>query len=180
MHMLAQPGPEPPKEPSGLLRLLFGRNPKRTLVRVLVLVIVLPILFTYVLRPFRVMGISMAPTHKDRSIHFVNHLAYLFREPRRGDIVAIRYSDEAISLMKRIVGMPGETIEFRQGRIFIDGHLLEEPYMDFQNRPCDWNMAPRQIGANEYYVVGDNRTMPARQHEQGIAPRERITGRFLL
>jgi signal peptidase I len=167
--------------PSWLRRVLFGRDPKRTLVRVVILATVLPFTFTVVLRPVHVQGISMVPTYHDNRYNFVNRLAYLFHEPQRGDVVvATPYSDKKIMLLKRIIGMPGEIIAFHQGRAFINGQILEEPYMNFQQYPCDWEIAPMKIGSDEYYVVGDNRTMPEANHSKLIAPRSCIMGRILL
>jgi signal peptidase I len=168
------------RQPSCLQRMLIGRHPRRTAVRLVILVTVLPLIFTFVARPVRVHGLSMKPTYRDGGINFVNRLAYAFHAPKRGDIVAIRFSDEHVMLMKRIIGMPGETIAFQHGRVLIDGHPLEEPYLDFQKYPCDWSLAARAIGPDEYYVVGDNRTMPEADHEKGMAKRTRIVGKILL
>lgn len=158
---------------------IIGRNPKLTLIRIVVLVVVCLVVFKFVLLPIRVDGPSMLPTYRESSINFVNRLAYLKHEPRRGDVVAVRHSGESIMLMKRIVGLPGETIEFVSGRILIDGRFLNEPYLKYE---CDWNMRPEhyQLRDDEYYVVGDNRTMPFEDHKQGGARRERIVGKILL
>jgi len=168
-----------PTKPSWVRTVLIGRNPKFTLVRVVVLVALCVVLFTYVLLPIRVDGPSMLPTYRESSVNFVNCLAYLSHEPRRGDVVAVRYSGKHIMLMKRIVALPGENIEFVNGRILINGRLLEEPYIKYD---CDWTEKPErhQLREDEYYVVGDNRSMPFEDHKQGAAARERIVGKVLL
>jgi signal peptidase I len=178
--VVMQPSADKPQKPSWLRVICIGRNPKVTLIRLAVLVVVLPFTFTVILRPVHVQGISMVPTYRDRQIKFINRLAYLFSEPRRGDVVVVRYSSEKVMLLKRIIGMPGETIAFHRGRAIINGEVLDEPYINFQKFPCDWEIAPRQIGPNEYYVVGDNRMMPEANHEKGLAPRVRIAGRIFL
>src|SRR5215510_6886513 len=121
------------QEPPWWRRLLIGRRPKRTLVRIVVLVITAFVLSRFVFLPIRVDGGSMLPTYKEHGVNFVNRLAYLFHEPRRGDVVAIRLAGPSIMYMKRIVGLPGETVTFHDGHVFIDGKLLNEPYVKF---PC--------------------------------------------
>lgn len=165
--------------------LAVGRNPKRTLARAAVLAVVCVVLFKFVLLPVRVEGISMAPTYSDHSVNFVNRLSYLRREPQRGDVVCIRltrpsasgWSAPHIMYLKRIIGLPGETISFVDGRARVNGQTLEEPY---EKGPCDWNMAPVTLGADEYFFVGDNRSMPKEEHTFGKAERSRIVGKALL
>lgn len=121
----------------------------------------------------------MLPTAKEPQIKFLFRLAYHLREPRRGDVVAIRFTGESIMLMKRIVGMPGEKVEFVEGRLHINGEPKNEPYV---KNPCTWNFVPDHaaLGPDEYYVVGDNRSMPEENHYKGVAQRAKIVGRVLL
>jgi signal peptidase I len=157
--------------------ILFGRNPRVTLVRAAITVIVLLLLSQFVFLPIKVEGISMLPTYKSGRINFVNRLTYRMREPQRGDIVAIRFSGPHVMLMKRIVGMPGETVSFSQGQLLINGQPLPEPYLKL---PCRWDHGEEKVGPNEYYVVGDNRSMGFYDHTQGVADRKRIIGKVLL
>jgi signal peptidase I len=99
---------------------IIGRNPKVTLIRVAVLIVTCTVLFKYVLLPVRVNGPSMLPTYRENSVNFVNRLAYRNSDPKRGDVVAVRYSGASMMLMKRVVALPGETIEFVNGRVLID------------------------------------------------------------
>jgi len=184
---------------SGLPRWLriaaIGRNPKATLVRLAVLIVTSFVVFKFILLPIRVEGISMLPTYQDRSVNFVNRLAYLWHEPQRRDVVGLRFSravtntpagiHQAVSLLetphvmllKRIVGLPGETVAFADGRVLINGEVLDEPY---EKTPCDWNRPPVKLGPDEYFVVGDNRTMPWEDHTFGRAQRSQIVGKALL
>jgi len=164
-------------EPGWLQRVVIGRNPKRTAVRIFVLSFTCFVLFRYVLLPIRVEGVSMMPTYKERRPNFVNRLGYYFHEPRRGDVVTIRTSGISIMYMKRVIGLPGETVAFHLGRALIDGQILDEPYIKY---PCDWELPPRHLGPNEYFLVGDNRSMPASDHTMGVALRDRIVGKVLL
>ena len=107
---------------------LFGRNPKLTLIRIIILVAGCWAVFTLVLLPIRVTGISMLPAYPDRSFNLVNRLAYLRHEPQRGDVVSIRLTGPHGLFMKRIIGLPGETVAFAEGRVLINGEIIEEPY----------------------------------------------------
>jgi signal peptidase I len=175
--------------------IVVGRNPKVTLVRVAVLIVTSFVVFKFILLPIRVEGISMMPTYKDRSVNFVNRLAYLRHEPQRGDVVSIRFDRPETNapidvqltaewlktphamLLKRIIGLPGETVGFENGHAIINGEVLDEPY---EKTPCDWNRPPIKVGPNEYFVVGDNRTMPWEGHVFGRAQRAQIVGKIVL
>jgi signal peptidase I len=169
-------GPAP--RPHWLQVVLIGRNPKRTLVRIVILTVVCLLVFNrYVLLPIFVEGGSMLPTYREHGVNFINRLAYLSHGPQRGDVVGIRYTGYHIMLLKRIIGLPGETVAFHRGRVFIDGKQLDEPYVKFS---CDWELPPRTLGTNEYYFVGDNRSMRAGEQTFGVGDRSRIMGRILL
>jgi signal peptidase I len=166
--------------PGWVRRALIGRRPKRTLARIAVLVALVFLVRQYVIAPIRVIGSSMLPTYQDRGVNFVNRLAYLRSEPKRGDVVAIRTSGESIMFMKRIIGLPGETVAFHNGRVFVNHAPLKESYIDFVKFPCDWEVPQLTLERDQYYVVGDNRTMPEWQHEFGTPHRVRIVGKVLL
>jgi signal peptidase I len=137
----------------------------------------------------------MLPNYKDRSWNLVNRFAYLRHEPQRGDVVGIRFSRTDTNtpagihqvaswlktphamLLKRIVGLPGETVAFVDGHVLIDGGMLDEPYEKYA---CDWNHPAVQLGPDEYFVVGDNRTMPWEDHTLGRAQRSQIVGKAIL
>lgn len=167
------------QSPSWLRTIFIGRKPRFTLVRIVVLVVVTVVTFKFILVPIRIGGPSMMPTYRENSINFVNRLAYRRHEPQRGDVVAIRLAGEHMMYMKRIVALPGEKIEFARGRLLINGREMAEPYVKYE---CRWNFTPRTkpLGPDEYYVVGDNRSMNHRDHTQGVASRYRIVGKVIL
>jgi signal peptidase I len=147
------------------------------MVRVGIWIVVCVVVFKFVLLPAQIDGASMAPTYRARGLTFVNRLAYVVHEPRRGDVVAIATSGTTIMYMKRVIGLPGETIAFHGGVAFINGRALDEPYV---KGPCDWELAPETLQPNQYYFVGDNRSMPQSGHTQGRQYRDRIVGKILL
>lgn len=168
--------------PAWLRTVLIGRRPKWTIIRLVVLVVASFVIFRFILLPVRIQGPSMLPTYPDKGINFVNRLAYLWHKPQRGDIVSIRLADANVShvsimYLKRIVGLPGETVAFVGGRLFINGNELDEPYVKL---PCKWERPPVKLGPTEYFVVGDNRSMPMQAHTFGKMERWRIVGKLLL
>jgi signal peptidase I len=174
-------GMQSANDPSGLPRwlrvLAIGRRPKATLVRIAVLVVACLVTFKFILLPIRIEGISMQPTYRDGQVNCVNRLAYLRHEPQRGDIVCVRLAGTSVMFMKRIIGLPGETVAFHDGHAFINGEPLDEPYV---KNSCDWEHEPILCGPDQYYVVGDNRSMPFQFHTQGRAERDHIVGKLFL
>ena len=119
----------------------------------------------------------MEPTYRDGSINFVNTTYYKFNSLKRGDIVAIAIgSGHRYMYLKRIVGLPGEEISFKDGKLFIEGGILYEPYV---KNECDWNMSEILVGDNDYFVVGDNRSGSIDLHEKGRVDKNKIIGRPL-
>ena len=119
----------------------------------------------------------MTPTYGDGQLLFVNRLAYrLGGGVRRGDVVAITLRSGTAVLVKRIVALPGERIRIDDGQVAIDGVPLDEPYCVYR---IGWTIAETQLGPDEVFVVGDNRSMPAKYHDFGRADRGRILGRVI-
>jgi signal peptidase I len=162
------------------IRVLVGRHPRRTLIRILVLVAASFFVFRFILLPIRIFGISMLPTYRDNRFNLVNRWAYWRSPPQRGDIVSIQaFSGPSVMLLKRIVGLPGERVAFRQGIIYINGEPLDEPYV--KNKRAPWNRKEVTLKADEYFIVGDNREMPdITMHELGEVRRSRIVGKVLF
>ena len=77
----------------------------------------------------------------------------MFSKPKRGDIVIIRYKDKTYFL-KRVIGLPGDTVEFRNGDLYLNGRKQNEAYVRYAS---DWNLSPRKVEPGHYYVVGDKR-----------------------
>jgi signal peptidase I len=160
-----------------LNRIVFGANPRRTAVRIIGLIAVAVATFTWVLIPIRAEGISMLPTYESGSFKFVNKLAYKFSEPRRRDVVAIRLAGPNVLYVKRVVGLPGERVAIREGFVFINDVPLPEPYVHHRDA---WDVAEVTVGPHEYFVIGDNRGMAARDHDFGRADASRIVGKVIF
>jgi signal peptidase I len=172
--------------PAWLRIAVIGRNFKMTLLRTAIWAVVCVVVFKVALVHVRVSGISMLPTCPEKSVYWVNRLAYFLREPCRGDVVAIRVIEARdplsrleppdVMLLKRIIGLPGESVAFLNGQVMINGEILDEPY-EKNGNGCLWNLPPVKLGPAEYYVVGDNRSMPPDSHTHGVCKRKLIVGK---
>ncbi|MGO8990022.1 MAG: signal peptidase I [bacterium] len=129
--------------------------------------------FGYLCIPFSIRGTSMEPTYHDGGVNFCWRLRYLFSEPKRHDIVTVRFAGSKVMLLKRVIALEGEKVEFRNGKLFVEGRGIEEPYVRY---PCAWNLSPRRVEKDCIYVVGDNRSMSIDDHHFGQASKSRIMG----
>ena len=128
--------------------------------------------FRFVCVPARISGESMEPTYSSAGFDFCWRPAYWFSKPKRGDIVVIRYTDKKLYL-KRVAGLPGDKIEFRNGKLFVNGAKVDEPYV---KKTSDWNIPERVVPEGKIYVVGDNRSMPMEIHVFGAVKLKRLYG----
>jgi signal peptidase I len=154
-------------------RLIVGSNPRRTLLRAGLLIVVAYVIFGHVLLPVRGVGISMQPTIEQGDLLFINQLAYRFRAPAHGDVVAVRVAGRSVVYVKRLLGLPGDRVAFVDGVLWRNGEPVAEPYV---TRRSDWRLSEVTLGEDDYFVVGDNRGMPMVQHEFGTSTRARLIG----
>lgn len=159
-----------------LRRILFGASFGRTLMRAGILAAALLLVSHFVLSPVRAVGISMMPTYEEGQLLLLNRLAYRYANPRRGDVVAITLPGNHAVLVKRIVGLPGETVRITDGTVFVNNQPLDEPYVRYR---IPWNVTEAALADGEYYVIGDNRSMAVHNHDFGVATRSRVLGRLL-
>ena len=146
---------------------------KPYLVRVLFISFSLFFFFKFVCLPFKIDGHSMEPTYMDGDFNFCFKLRYVRSKPKRQDIVAIRLAGETVFLLKRVVALEGDTLEFRSGALIVNGEKIPEAYVLF---PSDWNLPLRTIEKDHVYVVGDNRSVPIHSHRFGQTLVNRIIG----
>lgn len=160
------------------LRLLIGRRPVFTLIRVAIWIAAAFFVFRVVLLPVRVEGVSMTPTYKNGGVNFINRWAYARQLPQRGDVVGIRFAGPHVMLLKRIIALPGERIAIRQGIVYIDDQALGEPYVKLFNPT--WQESEVTLKPDEYFIIGDNRGMRSDEHVHGRVEAYRIVGKVLL
>lgn len=168
--------PAPNREPSFL-----GEIIRFSLVALL---IVLPIRM-FVAQPFIVSGASMETTFSTGQYLIVDQLTYQFEDPRRGDVIVFRYPrDPSKFFIKRVIGIPGDTIDINGNKVTIlnktyqNGVLLEEsPYV---HKMSPNTTLTETLGDNEYFVMGDNRDASSDSRMWGVLQRDRIVGRAFL
>jgi signal peptidase I len=145
----------------------------RFLVRLILIAISAYLFFSFVCLPLRIRGSSMEPTYQNGGINFCWRLRYLFSGPKRHDVVVVRFAGSKVMLLKRVVALENEKVEFHEGKLLIDGKVIDEPYIRY---PCRWDLPSRQVEKDHVYVIGDNRSMPIENHYFGQAPFNRIMG----
>lgn len=156
-------------------KICVGSNWRHTLVRAVILGALVYGMCSTLFLPIRIQGGSMLPLYKTGDYGIINALVYRWATPQRFDIVAIRMAGKDVMFLKRIIGLPGETVEMHDGIVRINGEILPEPYLQFRGH---WDLKKQLLGGDQYFVVGDNRGMPMRFHTFGKVKRHRIVGRL--
>ena len=157
---------------------LQRRNPLRGLVWIAAIALVCLLLRLFVFHLVRIEGGSMQDTLCSGEIALVTGFDYRFgATPARGDVVECRFPGRVDTYVKRVIGLPGETVEIRDGRTYIDGEAISEPYVF--SIPEDYSVT---LGENEYLVLGDNRSesYDSRAEDMGPIGAEDILGRVRL
>ena len=131
-----------------------------------------------------VIGDSMNPQLENGDITMINRLVYDIRKPKRGEVIAFRPNGDENShcYVKRVIGLPGETIEYRDGEIFIDGEALEETYEVTEIEEMGLLAEPIELDEDEYFVLGDDRlnSEDSRMANIGNVKRNEIEGKVWI
>jgi signal peptidase I len=137
-------------------------------------------LITFVAQAFRVQGTSMLPMLEDGERIIVNKFTYRFRAIERGDVVVFWYPrDPSVSFIKRVVGLPGDSVEVRAGTVFVNGQRLKEDYVDAKFRDEE-SYSPVEVRKGYYYVLGDHRNSSNDSRSWGEVPEKYIYGRAIF
>jgi len=144
------------------------------------LTIVLLVAFSirlFIFEPVRVSGDSMYPNLLDGERMFVEKVSLWFEEPQRGEIIICRYPNDSRNIVKRIVALPGETVEIRWGVLYVNGKALDESA--YWNAPIYGSYGPSKVPEGCVFVMGDNRdvSLDSRSYSVGPIPYNRIIGR---
>jgi len=152
-----------------------------TKIVVIALVIVVPIRY-FLFQPFFVRGQSMEPNFENGDYLIIDELSYRFRAPERGEVVVFKYPQNLSQrYIKRIIGLPGETIEIKDGQVIIYREDSKAEVLDESSYLPSYiqTIGDLQVSLNEneYFVLGDNRSVSSDSRRWGSLPREDIIGR---
>lgn len=149
-----------------------------------VLLIVMPVRL-FIAKPFIVSGASMVPTFQNHDYLIVDEVTYRWREPKRGEVIIFRYpKDTSKYFIKRIIGLPGETVIIENNQVTIQGpsgkEKITEPYLS--ETTADWPLVNLRsiLGPDEYFVLGDNRQVSSDSRVWGALPSNLIAGRAFV
>lgn len=142
----------------------------------------------FLVKPYRIPSESMENTMLIGDRVLVDRISWRFSDPKRGDIVVFHAPVEASALIKRIIGLPGDTVSLRGGAVYINGQRLVEPYVkrvNGQPEPSEpfssglpWSLQqPFKVPAGSYFLMGDNRTHSGDSRDVGPIARDKLVGR---
>lgn len=150
------------------------------------IIVIVFIVRTYIAQPFIVDGESMSPNFHTGHYLIIDELSYRFREPKRGDVIVLRYPlQESRFFLKRIIGLPGDRVTIKNGKVYIandanpDGYVLNESYQDQTTFPAG-QFKDVVLADDEYFAMGDNRAGSSDSRAWGILPRKDIVGHALF
>lgn len=154
------------------------------LVKILIIALVIIVPFRmFVAEPFVVAGSSMEPNFHNHDYLIIDRLSYITGQPQRGDVIVLKFpKDTTQFFIKRIIGLPGETVQVQQGYVQITnaqhpgGFRLPEGYLPSQTETFG-QPTPVHLASGEYFVLGDNRTASSDSRVWGILPRDLIVGK---
>jgi len=136
------------------------------------------VLLRLTVHSYTVVMSSMEPNFHDGDCIMVNKVCYRSAGPQRGEVIVFDPPFDSLHpFIKRVIGLPGETVEIKYGRVFIDGISLEEEYIMAQP---NYTMPATEVPENEYFVLGDNRNSSNDSHNGWIVPRDNIIGKALF
>lgn len=153
----------------------------------IVIIIVVVLVRTYIVTPVIVRGDSMYSTLKDGEVLFLSKISYRVEEIKRFDIVVIDDLDDDL-IIKRVIGIPGDTVEYEEGILYINGEAVEEEYTDYVMDDFDVNSiceitdleCDGVIPKGMYLVLGDNRLVSADSRVKGLIKEEQVLGKAVF
>lgn len=145
------------------------------------IVVIAFIIRIFAIQPFIVEGQSMEPSFANNDYLITEKISYKIHEPSRGDIIIFRPPDNpSVNYIKRIIGLPGDTIEVKNGSVYVNGERLVESYLtsNLETKNVKQSTTPFTVQSGEYYVMGDNREHSRDSREVGAIPKQNITSRI--
>ena len=147
-------------------------------IKLIFFIIVVLLIAIYVIGLQQIVGSSMKPTLNNQDIVLLDKLSYRFKNVKRGDIISFYYADSKF-LVKRVIGLPGESIEYVNGKLFVDGSKVDEPYL---NNIVTEGFSFSKIPDDMFFVLGDNRSdsLDSRDEKVGLIQKGDIIGKAVF
>ena len=137
-------------------------------------------IITFLYQPVKVEGTSMLPRLEDQDRLFINKFVYRFEDISRGDVIVFNYPrDPEKSYIKRVIALPGDRLVIQDGRVFVNGVLLKEPYVPKRYRDVR-SLAAMTLPPHQYFVMGDHRSISSDSRDFGPVDRYFIYGKAEL
>jgi signal peptidase I len=150
----------------------------REIVEILALTILIFLVVRFVAQSYYVKGISMQPGLVNGQYVMVNKVTYLFHGPERGDVIIFHYpKDVSQDFIKRVIGLPGDTITTDRDHVTVDGKILNETYVSV---PYNLEGKTWKVPAGQYFVMGDNRPQSDDSRLWGFVPKDYIIGKAIV
>jgi signal peptidase I len=147
----------------------------REILETVILTVIIFFLIQTVVRNFRVVGTSMEPNLHDSQYLIVDKISYRLGEPQRGDVIVFEPpSRPGEDYVKRVIGMPGDLVEIRNGQVLINNQIIDETYVVYRG---SYSMSPRRVGEGELFVLGDNRNSSSDSHNWGMLAQDKVVGK---
>lgn len=173
---LSQSGTPSPPPPTRTWR---AASLMRQVVVTLIVGLILAFALQLTLQNYVVEGDSMLPNVHSGDRVLVDRIAYRVSSPQRGDIVVFRFPQpwNRMNLIKRVIGLPGDTVAVAPGAVLVNGHPIHEPYIHFVE---DYSYQTQRVPRDEYFVLGDNRQVSYDSHNWGFLPAQDLYGRVTI
>ncbi len=150
----------------------------KELAETVVLALLIFLVLRLLVQNFRIEGHSMEPNLHDGQFLIVDKISYRLHDPQRGDVIVFRSpSTPGKDFIKRVIGLPGEKVEIREGVVWVDDKAVAEPYVTYHGGRS-WG--PQRVKAGELFVLGDNRPSSNDSRQWGMLPRDKVIGKAWL
>jgi len=143
------------------------------------------ITYLFIVQPHKIRGRTMEPNYINGQYYLTSKIAYRKGNPQRGEVIVFAAPNNPdVDYIKRIIALPGEIVELRGGRVYVNDRILDEPYLDPNVETLGGQFLPENnkviVSENQYFVLGDNRAHSSDSREWGFAPKEKIVGKVAL
>jgi len=150
----------------------------REIVETIALTLIIFLVIRFAIQSYRVSGPSMLPGLQTDDYVLVNKIAYLFHAPERGDVIVFHYPlDTSEDFIKRVIGLPGDTVSLDNKTVQGDGVVLHEPYISEAYNPSGKTI---KVPMDEYFVLGDNRPLSDDSRDWGFVPKADLVGKAVI